>query len=250
MATSEKWHTWVTETIGGSENYGKGMYPNPWYGKMDEYGRRHATLALRHKLTRKIEMLSEPRFITGGETSELMEALITMIDGRKVLELGMHTGRSSLHFLRAIIGKPDAKLVSVDARPAHDKAFFAEPDIAPYFEFVEGWTPQCLQPFVGQFFDFVFVDSDHSVEHTTKELEMVRVLTRRGSIICFHDCPAWQTPANRVPPPVRTFLLEQIQSGAYSGMILPSPRQLDCAEEWGADYPKECSPGLAILVKQ
>lgn len=250
MATNEQWHNEVTDSIGGAEKYGQGIWPNPWVGRMAEYQRRHEQMKARDLLSHKILMLSEPRFITCGETSEMMEALVTLTSATKILELGMHTGRTSLHLLRAIVGKPGAKLVSIDARPTHDREFFAQPEIAPYFQFIEGWTPQCLDQLAGQVFDFVFVDSDHSVEHTQKELAAVLKITRPGSMLAFHDVPEWQTPSNRVPPPVRTYLLELIQRGEFSGMMLPSPRQLDCEEEWGRDYPVQCSPGLAVLIRR
>ena len=197
MATDSQWHDRVTASIGGSENYGKGIDPNPWVSQMPEYQRRHEQMQLRQLLTRKIEMLTEPRFITCGETSELMEALITMIDATQILELGMHTGRSTLHFLRAIVGKLGAQVVSIDARPAHDREFFKGFENRGYFQFIEGWTPQCLDQLAGRVFDFVFVDSDHSVEHTKNELVALHKITRSGSMICFHDVPEWQTPSNR-----------------------------------------------------
>lgn len=251
MATDAAWHDRVTASIGGSENYGKGIYPNPWVGQMPEYQRRHEQMQLRQLLTRKIEMLTEPRFITGGETSELMEALITMIDAKQILELGMHTGRSTLHFLRAIVGnKKGAQVVSVDARPAHDREFFSQFEKMDYFKFIEGWTPQCLDQLNGRIFDFVFVDSDHSVEHTKKELDALWKITRPGTVFCLHDVPRWQTPSHRQPPPVRVWLEEQIKSGKFSGIMLPSPMQLDCLEEWGNGYPGECNPGLAVLIRQ
>lgn len=250
MATTSEWHDRITASIGGAESYGKGIWPNPWVSQMAEYQRRHAQTSARDLLTRKILMLSEPRFVAGTETSELMEALITMTSATQILELGMHTGRTSLHLLRAIVGKPGAQLVSIDARPTHDKEFFAQPEIAPHFHFISGWTPQCLDQLAGRSFNFVFVDSDHSVEHTQKELGALMKITRPGTMFCFHDCPEWQTPSNRVPPPVRTYLLEMIKSGEFSGMMLPSPRQLDCEEEWNKDYPVQCSPGLAVLIRQ
>lgn len=240
----------VTASIGGAENYGVGISPNPWAEKMDCYARRIKTAGIREAISDKIVMLAEPRFITATETSELMEALITMIGATQILELGCHTGRSTLHFLRAIVGIEGARVVSIDARPTHDREFFAKPGIAPHFEFIEGWTPEALEQLRGRVFDFVFVDSAHDLEHTRKEVEALRPLTRIGSMCCFHDCPQWQTPANRQPPPVRTYLESLIRSGEFSGIMLPSPRQLDCVEEWGLDYPVEASPGLAVLIRQ
>jgi len=248
MATTEQWHNEVTASIGGAEKYGQGCWPNPWLGRIREYQRRHEQTQAREELTRKILMLTEPRFITGCETSELMEALVTMTGAKQLLELGTHTGRTALHLLRAIVGVEGAKLVSIDARPTHHVEFFAK--FSKHFEHISGWTPQCLDQLAGRTFDFVFVDSDHSVEHTQKELAALLKITKPGTMFCFHDCPEWQTPGNRVPPPVRTYLLDLIARGEFAGMMLPSPEQLDCLEEWGPNYPKESNPGLAVLIRK
>lgn len=249
MATNAEWHDRVTASIGGAEKYGRGIWPNPWVEKMPEYARRILTRGVRDELSHKIRMLSEPRFHTGGETSELMESLITIISAKQILELGTHTGRSTLHFLRAIVGIEGATVVSIDARPTHDREFFAKPEIAKHFQFIEGWTPQCLPQLASQKFDFVFVDSAHDLEHTQEEMAALEHLTKSGSMICLHDIPRWRTPALREPPPVRVWLEEQIRNGGFTGMMLPSPMQLDCLEEYGPSYPPECNPGLAVLIK-
>lgn len=250
MAINEQWHNEVTASIGGSEAYGKGIFPNPWIEKQAEWKRRDDVIGVRGSISRKIQMVFEPRFITGVETCELMEALITVTGSTQILELGMHTGFGSMHMLRAIVGKEGARVVSIDARPAHDREFFTQPEIAKHFEFIEGWTPQCLEQLAGRQFDFVFVDSDHSVEHTQKELEALKPITHPGTMICFHDCPEWQTPSNPHPPPVRTYLEGLIQKGEFSGMMLPSPAQLDCEEEYGKGYDNRANPGLAVLIRK
>lgn len=250
MATTSEWHDRVTASIGGAENYGKGIWPNPWVDKMAIYERWERAHSTRFALTHKIMMLTEPRFITSTETSLMLEALAVMISARQVLELGTHTGRTALHLLRALVGIDGAKLVSIDARPTHDREFFAQPEIAKHFEFIEGWTPDALGVLKGRQFDFCFIDSDHSVEHTKKELEALKPLTHPGSMLCFHDCPEWQSPSHHAPPPVRLYLESLIQSGEFSGMMLPSPRQLDGMEEWGADYDTRLSPGLAVLIRK
>jgi predicted O-methyltransferase YrrM len=250
MSTSPEWHDKITESIGGKENYGKGIWPNPWTQHIEEYKRRSANNSTRHMLTRKIMMLTEPRFITGSETSELLESLSTMIDARNILEIGMHTGRTTLHLLRSIVGKENAKVISIDARPTHDQDFFSHPSISPFFQFIKGWTPECFSILAGKIFDLVFVDSDHSLEHTKKEVEALKPLIRTGSIVAFHDCPEWRTPTNKDEYPVRIYLKSLIEAKEFRGIMLPSPRQLDCQEEWGKDYPIESSPGMAILVRR
>lgn len=243
MSCDEQWHNDVTAKIGGAENYGKGIYPNPFAGEQAEWARRKNSATNLSAINRKLEMLFEPRFITGVETCELIERLITMIGAQQILELGMHTGFGTLHMLRAIVGKPGARVTSIDARPSHDREFF---NSFQQFRFIEGWTPDVIPQ---EQFDFVFVDSDHSVEHTQKEIHALMSRTHRGSIICFHDCPEWQTPSHRVQPPVREHLLALARSPQFMGLILPSPNQLDCEANWGAGYPSQCNPGLAILVR-
>lgn len=250
MATDAAWHDRITASIGGAENYGRGIWPNPWIAKHPEFLRRISSGALRDEITHKIESIFEPRFITSVETCELLETLIVMTGSTQVLELGTHTGFGALHMLRAIVGKKGAKLTCVEARPTHDRAFFAQPGIAEHFEFISGWTPEALAQLHGRMFSFVFVDSDHSVEHTQKELEALKPITRPGTMICFHDCPEWQSPAHHAPPPVRLYLESLIQTGEFSGMMLPSPRQLDGVEEWGPDYDTRLSPGLAVLIRK
>lgn len=232
-----------------SRGYGKGAagtYPNPYASRFREVQRRHEMAAERELLSQKIESLLEPRFITPPETSELIEALVTASDSRNILELGMYSGFTSLHILRAIVGK-EAKLTSVDCRPAHDEEFFS---IFRQFRFINGWTPQCLDQLAGQKFDLVFIDSDHSVEHCEKERLALLNLTDPGSVWLFHDVPEWQTPSNRQWPPVRHWLNGLVISGFFYGLSLPTCEQLDCLDAWGPGYPKESNPGLGIYQRR
>jgi predicted O-methyltransferase YrrM len=242
-------HDAITKIV-APNGYGKGVTPNPFVGQQKEWQRRHENAAVRQMLTDKIFSLFEPRFITPPETSELIESIVTCASPTKVLELGTHTGFTSLHILRAIVGKPGAKLVSVDCRPAHDAEFFAKPEIAPYWQHIPDWTPGCLAQLKGQVFDVVFVDSDHSVEHCEKERLALLPITRVGSVFLFHDVPTWQTPDNRVAPPVVGWLDNLVAAGFFKGLIFPTPQQLDCVDVWGENYPLECSPHLGAFIRQ
>lgn len=243
-------HDAITDIVtrGRTVPYGVGITPNPYAAQVKEIVRRHQTAARRHRLSLKIESLIEPRFVTGIETSECIEALIAMTNARRILEIGMCTGFTTLHMLRAVIGKPGACVVSVDSRPAHDRQFFAQ---FPEFSFLEGQTPDILAKltnnWIGYGWDLIFVDSDHSIEHTKKELEVLWPQTKQGAIFCFHDVPQWQTPDNHTPPPVREWLLRH---PGLEGLCLPSCEQLDCLNEWGDGYPQECNPGLGIFIRK
>lgn len=244
-------HAKITEMIGGSANYGKGIKDNPFSPHQAEWLRRRENKLLRSRLTEKIEMLFEPRFITPPETAEVIEALVTMTNSQDILEVGTCTGFTALHILRAIVGKPGARLVSIDARPAHDKEFFASPELAPHFEHIEGWTPQVFNRLAGRCFDMVFVDSDHTVEHCEKELKALLTITKPGSLFLFHDCPSRNTPADPSGSgTVYNWLHGKMGESIWRGACLRSCEQLDCVDAYGAGYNLECSPGLGIFVRR
>lgn len=247
-------HEKITAALGGVENYGKGITPNPFVPQQKEWERRKKHAKTRQMITDKIVSMFEPRFITPPETSECIEAIITMTDSRKILELGTHIGFTTLHMLRAVIGKEGAKVVSVDCRPAHDKAFFGKPEFKDVFEHVPDWTPQCLEPMKkrGDCFDLVFVDSDHSVEHTNAELAALLSITKPGTIFLFHDCPERQGPFDHPSQKgvIWTLLHQKINESIWRGTVLPTCEQLDCLDAWGPGYPKECNPSLGVFVRR
>jgi predicted O-methyltransferase YrrM len=237
-------------TAGGSRKYGVGIDSNPYCDQEKEYVRRHQTAAVREMLTNKIHNVLEPRFITPPPTSEFIEALATMTDSRQILELGSLTGFTTMHLIRSVVGKAGAKVVSVDGNPEYDREFFSRPEISPWVEFIHGWTPEVLKPLNGRRFDLVFIDTDHSVQHTMKELDALLPITTKGTIFVFHDVPEWQTPDNKTPPPVRTWLLDQVDNKTLYGFVLPSCEQQDCLATFGEGYPKECNPGLGVFVRR
>lgn len=243
-------HDEITRVMSSQGGYGKGIWPNPYANQQKEWERRIIWNSARATLSKKIESLFEPRFITPPETSEFIEALVTMTDSRKVLELGMHTGFTSLHIMRALLGKEGAKLACVDHRPAHDDEFFGK--FSPLFEFIQGETPGILgdrRLVAAAPFDLVFVDSDHSIEHTSRELDALMPLTSKETILLFHDLPEWQLPASQEAHPVRKWILEQVDNKRLKGLILPTCEQLDCLVTFGAGYPKQVNPHLGVFTR-
>jgi predicted O-methyltransferase YrrM len=245
-------HAAITAIItgNGARKYGTGMENNPYADSENEYVRRHQQALLRQLLTEKIKMIMEPRFITPPPTSEFIEAVATITDSRQILELGSLTGFTTMHLVRSIVGKENAKVVSVDCNPEYDREFFSKPEVARWVEFLHGRTPEVLTQLQGRKFDLVFIDTDHSVEHTQKELAALLPITKPGTILLFHDVPEWQTPTNRVPPPIRTWLLEQVDKKLFYGFVLPSCEQQDCLATWGPGYPKECNPGIGVFIRR
>lgn len=245
---TEAQHKEITAVItdNGRLTYGVGITPNPYVQYEKEWQRRHEHKDVLARIDEKIKSLFEPRFITPPATSELIASLVTAIDARRVLEIGTCTGFTALHILKAIYGKENAKLVSIDSRPAHDKTFWAQ--FPGVLEFVQGTTPQVLS-FICGTYDLVFIDSDHSVEHTAKELGALWPLTRPGTMFLFHDLPAWASPQHPHPPEVRKYILSKVADGTFTGFICPTPEQLDCVAMYGNGYPSQCNPHLGIFVR-
>lgn len=244
-------HDAITKVITRDGPWGTGIVPNPYAKHQTEWERRKRLSVERGRITEKITSLFEPRYITPPETSELIESIITAYDARTVLELGTYSGFTTLHILRAIIGKPGAKLVSIDAIPNFDASWWSE--WFPTAEFIKGWTPGILSDLrvkANLPYDVVFVDSDHSVEHTQSELDALWPLTRAGSIFLFHDVPEWKSPQDREPHPVRMMLMENLVPGRFHGVIVPTCEQLDCLDAWGPNYPKQCNPHLGIFIRR
>lgn len=229
-------------TANGTIPLGVGVTPNPFSDQCEEWKRRRDNWDTGQKIAEKIESLFEPRFITPPETAQCIEALITMTDARSVLELGTCTGFTTLHMLRALIGKPGSRIVSIDCRPAHDAEFWKQ---FPILTHIAEKTPDCLSTIEGPF-DLVFIDSDHTEYHTKAELEELLKLTHEDSIFLFHDVAKWHSPDNPNPHPVRRWLLECKE---LRGLCLPTANQLDCLDAWGPNYPKQCNPHLGIFMR-
>lgn len=215
-----------------------------------EYQRRHIHKTALTLISEKILHLHEPRFITPPPTTEFLEALVTMADARLILELGTYSGFGTLHLIRSILGKSGGKVVSIDCRPEHDKAFFSRPEIAPWFEHIAEWTPQCLEQLKGRIFDFVFVDSDHSVSHCEKELAALIEITRPGSIFTFHDCPKRQTADAIEDGVIYQWLESKVESGLFKGLVLPTCEQIDCLAAFGPGYDSRLNPHLGVFIRQ
>lgn len=234
----------------GRGNKAYGTLPSPFAPYQTEWERRKKMKEIRGTISYKIESLFEPRFITPPETAELIEAIVTCTDARKILELGTYSGFTSLHILRALAGKSGAKLTSIDCDPSFDDEFFKQPGIKEHFRHIAERTPECLGQLRGEMFDLVFIDSDHSVEHCEKERKALMEITDRGSIWLFHDVPQWPTPSNHQQPPVRDWLDRLVHERFFFGACLPSCEQLDCLSTYGEGYPKECNPGLGIYIRR
>lgn len=142
--------------------------------------------------------------------SDINEHLVRLYDlavqlgSRKVIELGVRTGCSTVALLESVHAT-GGHLYSVDIDPC-DRAkelmrnygldarwiFTLSDDI----QFGLAWPKEDLV-------DMVFVDSSHAYDHTTREISIFEPLIRPGGVMAFHDTESCRDGVLR---PIEEFL--------------------------------------------
>ena len=129
--------------------------------------------------------------------------LVVGMEAKKVLELGVNTGESTVAFLEAL-KVTGGRLTSVDivpclgARSMIDAyglsdiwTFVQEDDLT----FVKKWDKGQL--------DIIFIDTSHEQAQTEKEIEVYEPLVRPGGLLLFHDTMSYP---GGVMQPLRAFI--------------------------------------------
>lgn len=223
---------------------------------IDTYKRRTEHKELFSAIEHEIREAFEYRFISYPEDAELIESMIRLTQAKRVLELGMYSGFTTLHMVRGIF--PDGLVVSIDCNPAIEpNPIFARDDLKKCFRFVRGRTPEVItSPAMADYrledngFDLVYVDSDHSLAHTESERLALWPITHPGTVFIYHDCPKRTNPDSRETGAVYNYLTGLVQNGVYRGAIFPSPDRIDVKETFGAKYHRDLLPHLGIFIRQ
>lgn len=229
---------------------------------MDFFQRKHDNAAFFQEIETEIQRLFEPRFITYPATSRFIEALIEMSECKKVLELGMYTGFTALHMIRAIY--PHGQVVAIEGNPEMSPGivppytedqkgiigpFFQRPDVQKVFRLIRGRTPEVLKQLEGEVFDLVFIDSDHSLEHNERERLALWPITRPGTAFIYHDCQPMAAPGAKEIAPVYKYLMDLVKRGIYVGSIHQTPHRLDIRDIFGAGYDPRLLPHLGVFQR-
>lgn len=120
------------------------------------------------------------------DVQKFMSALIQMNKCKNVLELGVFKGYTSINLMNAM--QPNTKYVGIDVQDYRSKEV-KEYMNAKGAEFILGNSVDVLQELPSNYFDFVFIDSDHTFEHLSKEFKECERIVTTNAIICIHD--AW-----------------------------------------------------------
>ncbi len=137
----------------------------------------------------KIQVSHDERMLAiSSETGEFFNILLKAIKAKKILEIGMSVGFSTLWFADAILSN-NGKIITIEEnrdKIARAKKNFEEAGVSAQIEIQEGNALQILHKLATseseqQQFDFVFLDADK--ENNIEYFDLVLPLVRVGGII-------------------------------------------------------------------
>jgi len=137
----------------------------------------------------KIQVNHDERMLTiSNETGEFFNILLKAMKAKKILEVGMSVGFSTLWFADAILAN-NGKIVTIEEnrdKITRAKKNFAEAGVSAQIEIQEGKALQILHKLATseselKQFDFVFLDADK--ENNIEYFDLVLPLVRVGGII-------------------------------------------------------------------
>jgi caffeoyl-CoA O-methyltransferase len=132
---------------------------------------------------------SEKLLSIGRNTGNFYNILLKSKNAKKILEIGMSTGYSTMWFAEALSGQEDGKIITLD----HDKnkierarRNFAESGLSDLIEIRYGDALEVLSqikddPNFNEYFDFVFIDADK--ERYNQYFDTVLPMVKPGGII-------------------------------------------------------------------
>jgi predicted O-methyltransferase YrrM len=110
-------------------------------------------------------------------------SLALNLHAKRILELGVRNGDSTLPLLLATAILPNSTLTSVDIA---DSGFRPPEQIAKNWNFIQTNSLEFLSRASGKF-DLVFVDDWHGEDHVYKELCLLESLVDNSCLIVMHD---------------------------------------------------------------
>jgi len=137
----------------------------------------------------KIQVSHDERMLAiSSETGEFFNILLKAMKAKKILEIGMSVGFSTLWFADAVLSN-NGKIITIEEnrdKIARAKKNFEEAGVSAQIEIQEGKALQILHKLAisesdQQEFDFVFLDADK--ENNIEYFDLVLPLVRVGGII-------------------------------------------------------------------
>ncbi|HEU5117271.1 MAG TPA: class I SAM-dependent methyltransferase, partial [Isosphaeraceae bacterium] len=125
-----------------------------------------------------------PEEVPGWLTIEEGRRLQFHAQGRRVLELGTASGRSTVCLAQGAL-----RVVSIDRNdPSEAREWCRRYQVDASVRFLQGRLEDVL-PHVEERFDVAFVDTDHDRESIARAIGLVSRVLEPGGLIAFHDYP-------------------------------------------------------------
>lgn len=100
------------------------------------------------------------------------------------LEIGVRFGKSAL---ATMYGSPDMKLIGVDPNPEFPVEDFLHERVNSRFRFVEEPSPEALERFEPETFDWIYIDGRHDYEGVREDFYAAWPLLKQGGVMVFDD---------------------------------------------------------------
>lgn len=149
---------------------------------------------------------------TERETGAFLASLIRLFRPRRVLELGTFMGATTIQLIRALPFADEPRVVTVDCADLRSAALRK---LDPFYSFMQGQDIAVLPALRGSF-DFIYLDTIHTCEHTKAQVAAIRATNPRA-LLAVHD--VYSHPA------VADGLMDF--SDDYNLLTFPTPPQPD-----------------------
>jgi predicted O-methyltransferase YrrM len=103
---------------------------------------------------------------------------------RRGLEIGVRFGKSAL---ATLLGSPNMALVGIDPNPEYPVEEFLVRTVADRFEFVNEASPEALERFEDESFDWVYIDGLHDYRGVLIDFWAAWPLLKKGGVMVFDD---------------------------------------------------------------
>src|SRR5262245_60573284 len=119
---------------------------------------------------------------TERETGAFLANLIRLLRPRQVLELGTFKGATTIQLIRALPFAGEPRVVTVDCVDVRSPALRK---LDAFYSFVRGQDID-LVPTLGASFDFIYLDTLHTYEHTKAQVAVIRA-HHPAAVMAAHD---------------------------------------------------------------
>jgi len=116
------------------------------------------------------------------DVGDFLAALISMVGAKRVLEIGVFEGETSIKMIEAM---PDGSYFVGNDINDYRKRLLKKSGVV--VDLLMGNSINVISQFEDEFFDLIFVDADHSWDHILPEFKEVERIISKTGVIAYHD---------------------------------------------------------------